>query len=110
MPVLFGSWAEGLELAWKRGDKPFHGGACPLLVHPFLALRERFCIALYIGLNLRKKTEIVFLVCGSNRRTNKQQQGNGVILHGQSAEINDRASAVIKRSSRLEQCIMNNQR
>ncbi len=55
MPVLFGSWAEGLELAWKRGDKPFHGGACPLLVHPFLALRERFCIALYIGLNLRKK-------------------------------------------------------
>jgi hypothetical protein len=38
MPVLFGftNWAEGLELAWERGEKPFHGGP-----HPFLNLAVR---------------------------------------------------------------------
>lgn len=49
---------------------------------------------------------------GQKNKYSKLQQGDGVILNGQSADIDDRASAgCSKRSSRFELCIvLNDQR
>ena len=68
-PVMFGfaNWAEGLELTWKRGDKPFHGRR-----HlPFLPCTEvpDFARAILAWYGSGEKLETAFLFCA---RTDKQ--------------------------------------
>lgn len=71
------------------------------LTHPFLPCARHFLIlygamlALYSGLNLRGENGGGIPVSRSDRRMNRAScsKAIGVILNGQSAEIDDRASA-----------------